>query len=163
MCSKLVELARAEALWGTRVRVEPERSLALARTTRAEDPPRRTLAKMKKAARAQESLAERWGPEQALTLRPMGPHPMWVLAPQELRKPRLEPKGLLPELTRTQWKLQEPLVSSKNSVRPPQSLPAWEALGREVPFARQAFPAGGTSLPAWKLLARRTPVASKQD
>jgi hypothetical protein len=65
----------AEALWGTKARVEPERSFAQARMTRAEAPVRREPAtvqvKTKKAAKAQELLAERWRPEQALTLEPV--------------------------------------------------------------------------------------------
>ena len=50
---------------------------------------------MKKAAKAQELLAERLRPGQAWALRPMEPNPTWMLAPQELRKQKPEPSQWL--------------------------------------------------------------------
>ena len=66
-CWKLEELALEAAAWGTMVRVEPERRSARAR--KAEVLQRQAWApvrvRLKKVAKAQELLAERWRPEQA--------------------------------------------------------------------------------------------------
>jgi hypothetical protein len=91
----------AGALWGTKARAEPERRFAQSWTTRAEVPLRRALApvqvKMMKAAKAQELTAERWRPEQALTMAPVPKALARMETPQELWK-------RTPELTE-----QEPL------------------------------------------------------
>ena len=72
------------------VLVEPERRFARAWMLRkVEVPQLRALAptKMKKAAKAQESLSERWRPEQALTPETMEQAQAWM--PLSKPKPKL--------------------------------------------------------------------------
>lgn len=79
-----MELALEAASWGTMVRAAQEQSSARPwMTERVEIPPQPVSAKLlkrKKAAQTQELPAERWLPEQALTL------PVRVWTPQMLRK-----------------------------------------------------------------------------
>jgi hypothetical protein len=89
---KLAQAAQAEALWGTKVRAEPERRFAWAWMTRkVEVPQMRALApvqmRRKKAAKTQESLAERWRPEQALKPGTMEQAQVWMQSSK--RKPEL--------------------------------------------------------------------------
>lgn len=145
-CWKLAELAKA--LWETVAPVAREQNFARAWTAAKVEVPRRLAlvqVKRKQAATELDLPAERSRLEQAWMPGSMEPEPMWMQAPQELRKRKPEPTELLTEQERValrlenppmvtqalqaakprelalvEKKLPEPLAWPRNNVRPPR-------------------------------------------
>lgn len=130
-CWKLAELAPEAASWGTMVRAAQEQSFARPwMTERVEILSRRGLepaqVKRKRAAKALQLLAERWLPEQALTVEPKERAQARMQSVQ-LRRRKLEPREWLQELEPAWRPPESPLAlgQAPRTAKPPEQPGHW--------------------------------------